>query len=247
MGKQASQSHFQAAIDGPVAAGKGTVARLLAERLGWLYVDTGAMYRAAALLASRAGIDLSDSSAIALLIRKTGFEMRNPIDKERDGRLTTLLVDGEDVSWKIRTEQVSRGASVVAAHQEVRKALVAKQQAIAKRHNVVMEGRDITFRVLPDAQLKIFLTASETERAQRRHRQLLDRGEKVSYDTVLEDLRSRDDRDSKRMVDPLQVVPGAWVLDTTGMDIKRVVETILAKVRQETSKGRREGVGHGTA
>ncbi|OGY17123.1 MAG: cytidylate kinase [Candidatus Chisholmbacteria bacterium RIFCSPHIGHO2_01_FULL_49_18] len=225
------ESLVQIAIDGPVAAGKGTVARILAERLGWLYVDTGAMYRAAALLARRAGVSFEDSKAIASLVDRSHFEMRNPTDTERDGRLTTLVVDGEDVSWKIRTEEFSRGASMVAAHQEVRRSLVEKQQKIATLHNVVMEGRDITFRVLPKAQLKIFLTASEEERAKRRHHQLIERGVDADYNTVLDDLRTRDWRDSERGTDPLHIVEDAWVFDTTGMKISEVVERILDKVR----------------
>ena len=139
MGKSRTREGLvQIAIDGPVAAGKGTVARILAERLGWLYVDTGAMYRAAALLAKRAGVSFDDSKAIASLVDRSHFEMRNPTDTERDGRLTTLVVDGEDVSWKIRTEEFSRGSSMVAAHQEVRRALVEKQQKIATLPHTVM-------------------------------------------------------------------------------------------------------------
>jgi len=222
---------LQIAIDGPVAAGKGTVARILAERLGWLYVDTGAMYRAAALLAKRAGVSFDDAKAIAGLVDRSHFEMRNPTDNERDGRLTTLVVDGEDVSWNIRTEEISRGASMVAAHLEVRRALVEKQQKIATLHNVVMEGRDITFRVLPKAQFKIFLTASEEERAKRRYHQLIERGVEADYETVLDDLRARDRRDSERGTDPLHIVEDAWVFDTTGMKITEVVERILDKVR----------------
>ena len=232
MGKARTREGLvQIAIDGPVAAGKGTVARILAERLGWLYVDTGAMYRAAALLAKRAGVSFDDSKAIASLVDRSHFEMRNPTRAERDGRLTTLVVDGEDVSWKIRTEEFSRGSSMVAAHQEVRRALVKKQQKIATLHNVVMEGRDITFRVLPKAQLKIFLTASEEERAKRRHHQLIERGVDADYNTVLDDLRTRDWRDSERGTDPLHIVEDAWVFDTTGMKISEVVERILDKVR----------------
>lgn len=223
---------FQIAIDGPVAAGKGTVARLLAQRLGWLYVDTGAMYRAAALLAVRAGVPLEDGKAVAKLVAKARFEMKNPQGRERDGRLTTLIVNDEDVSWEIRREEFSHGSSVVAVEKEVREVLVRKQQEIAGRQNVVMEGRDITFRVLPDAQLRIFLTASEEERARRRQRQLEDRGEPVDYAQVLEELKKRDVRDSSRKTDPMHVTPDVWLFDTTDLTVEEVVEKIIARYKR---------------
>lgn len=221
---------FHIAIDGPVAAGKGTVSKLTAERLGFLYIDTGAMYRMTALLAIRQQIDFSDEPKLAAAIHKSHMDMHNPTEEEKDGRLTTVLLEGEDVSWKIRTEDVSNGASQVARHKTVREQLVAKQQAIAATQDVVMEGRDITYRVLPQAQLKIYLTASDTVRAKRRHLQLQTRGEDVSFETVLQDLTERDTRDSERSVDPLQIVPDAWVLDTSELDIEKVVEQIVARV-----------------
>lgn len=231
MGRESRERRvLQIAIDGPVGAGKSSVARLVAQRLGWLYVDTGAMYRAAALIALRKEIPLRDGAAVARLVRGAAFEMRNPEGEERDGRLTTLLINGEDVSWKIRTEEVSRAASITATHKEVREELVRKQQELASKAQVVMEGRDITFRVLPDANLKIFLTASEEERARRRQRQLQERGRDVDYQEVLLDLQRRDARDSRRTVDPLQVVPDAWVLDTTNLTISETVERILGRV-----------------
>lgn len=231
MGRESRERRvLQIAIDGPVGAGKSSVARLVAQRLGWLYVDTGAMYRAAALIALRKEIPLRDGAAVARLVREAAFEMRNPEGEERDGRLTTLLINGEDVSWKIRTEEVSRAASITATHKEVREELVRKQQELASKAQVVMEGRDITFRVLPDANLKIFLTASEEERARRRQRQLQERGRDVDYQEVLLDLQRRDARDSRRTVDPLQVVPDAWVLDTTNLTISETVERILGRV-----------------
>ncbi len=223
---------FQIAIDGPVAAGKGTIAKLLAKRLNFFYVDTGAMYRVAALLAIKHHIDLSNETAVAQTVAAADIQMRNPEGDELDGRQITVVVDGEDVSWKIRTEEIGRGASAVAKLSEVRKVLVAKQQRIAATQNVVMEGRDITYRVLPQAQLKIYLTANEQSRAQRRHQELLNRGEDVTYDAVLADLIARDKQDSERAVDPLQIVPDAWVLDTTNLSIEAVVEEIEARVNQ---------------
>lgn len=224
--------HLQIAIDGPVAAGKGTVARLVAERLNITYIDTGAMYRVAGLLASRAGVSWRDETGVADLVEKVKIELRQPQGEEKDGRLITVIVDGEDVSWKIRTEEASKGSSAVAIHKQVREVLVKKQQEIAVRQSVVMEGRDITFRVLPQATLKIYLTATPQERAKRRHKELLMRGEDVTYEAVLEDLKKRDEQDMGREVDPLQIVKGAWVLDTTGKSIEKVVYEIVDKVKQ---------------
>lgn len=222
---------LQIAIDGPVAAGKGTVAKLVAKRLGFLYVDTGAMYRVAALLAKEHQIDWADEAKVSELVGQADIGMRNPTDGEVDGRQTTVTVDGRDVSWAIRTEDMSRGASAVAKLPQVRAVLVQKQQTIAASQDVVMEGRDITFRVLPNATLKIYLTADESVRAKRRHQELLTRGEDVSYDQVLQDLKQRDKQDMERATDPLQVVADAWVLDTTQLTIEEVVDTIEAKVR----------------
>lgn len=230
----AMKRYFQIAIDGPVGSGKSTVARLVAERLGWLYVYTGAMYRAAALAAMNAGVPLSDAKAVARLVSEAQIGMSNPVGREVDRRPTTLLLNGKDVSWEILSEEVSKGSSVVAVHKEVREALVIKQQEIARTKNVVMEGRDTTFRVLPDAQLKVFLTAREPERAKRRHQQLLERGEDVDYKQVLGDLKKRDERDSNRKVDPLHVVQDAWVLDTTDLTVSAVVDKILQRVHELT-------------
>lgn len=145
---------FQIAIDGPVAAGKGTVSRLVADELGFLYVDTGAMYRVAALIGLRSQINLQDPKTLSPLVKQAEIHMRNPNQNEQDGRLTTVLLNNEDVSWAIRTENVSQGASQVAVHPEIREVLVSKQQKIAQNQSVVMEGRDITHKVLPNADLK---------------------------------------------------------------------------------------------
>jgi cytidylate kinase len=225
---------FQIAIDGPVAAGKGTVAKLVAKRLGYLYVDTGAMYRTAAFISKKHQIDWKDEAQVAELVKNANIVMRNPEHEEMDGRLTTVIVDGEDISWAIRTEDMSLGASMVAKLLKVRQVLVEKQQLIAKTQNVVMEGRDITFRVLPSAQLKIYLTASEESRASRRHQELLTRGQDVSYHQVLIDLQNRDKQDVERTIDPLRIVPEAWVIDTTNLSIEEVVEMIEKKVAEQT-------------
>jgi len=225
---------FQIAIDGPVAAGKGTVAKLLAKRLHFLYVDTGAMYRVAALLATENQIDWNNEAAVAKTVAAADIRMRNPEGNELDGRQTTVIVDDQDVSWKIRTEEMGKGASAVAKLSEVRKVLVKKQQQIAASQDVVMEGRDITFRVLPNAQLKIYLTADEQSRAKRRHQELLRRGEDIAFETVLLDLIARDKQDQERATDPLQIVSDAWVVDTTKLSIEAVVDMIETRVKSIT-------------
>lgn len=222
---------MQIAIDGPVAAGKGTVSRLVAQRLGYLYVDTGAMYRVSALIALREDVPFEDANAVVAHVQQHTIDMHAPTLEEQDGRLTTVLLDGEDVSWKIRTEAVGAGASIVAAHKVLRFELVRQQQVIAAAQSVVMEGRDITFRVLPDAQLKIFLTATDTERARRRHIELLEKGQDVTFEQIHTDLLERDRRDMERDVDPLHIVPGAWVLDTSTLSIEQVVELIVERVK----------------
>jgi cytidylate kinase len=222
---------FHIAIDGPVAAGKGTVSRLVADRLQFLYVDTGAMYRVVALVGQRNDVDLKDEAALVELLKKTDIQMHNPTAEEKDGRLTTVLINGEDVSWAIRTEQVSKGASIVAAHPDVRKVLVEKQQIIAQAQDVVMEGRDITYRVLPDAQLKIYLTAGDTVRAKRRHMQLLTKGQDVPFQDVYTELLKRDAQDMSRKTDPLKITDDAWQIDTSDLAIEQVVELIVGKVQ----------------
>ena len=222
---------FQIAIDGPVAAGKGTISHLVAERLGFLYVDTGAMYRVTGLLADRAKVNIDDEMALVALVEKADIQMRNPNETESDGRLTTVVVNGEDVSWAIRTEKMSDYSSKVATYQQVRSVLVAKQQEIARSQNVVMEGRDITYRVLPEAQLKVYLTANEIVRAKRRQFQLQTRGMLAEFEEVYQELLERDKRDSQRETDPLTIVPEAWVIDSSDLSIDQVVDIIVGKAR----------------
>lgn len=214
---------FQIAIDGPVSAGKGTVSKLIAQELQFLYIDTGAMYRMATLLALQEGISIDDEGAIVAALKKADMQLTP------EGR---FLLDGKDVSQAIRTYQVSQNVAKVARLAEVRKTLVAKQQAIAKEHSVVMEGRDITFRVLPQANLKIYLDASVETRAKRRHLQLLGQGETIPYAEVRQSVIERDEIDMHRATDPLHVATDAWVLDTSDLSIQEVVDTIVAKVKK---------------
>lgn len=225
---------FQIAIDGPVAAGKGTVAKLVAGRLGFLYVDTGAMYRALTLYSIRAGVDLNNEQTVVDILTKDKpkVELRVPSESEKDGRLCTVLLDGEDVSWKVRTEEVSHGVSVITQYGGVRDMITPLARRIAESQSVVMEGRDITSVVLPKADLLIYMDAKAEERAKRRHRELLMRGEDTSYEKVLAELNERDERDSHREIAPLKKVPGAWVIDTSNLGIDQVVDIIATRVKE---------------
>jgi len=230
---------FKIAIDGPVAAGKGTTAKMVAQRLGFLYVDTGAMYRALTLYVKNAGASLKDENSVAEILR--GFspkvELSIPTDSEKDGRLCTVKLNGEDVSWKIRTEDISSGVSVITQYAVVRDYITPLAREIAETMNVVMEGRDITTVVLPDADLKIYMDADPKERAMRRHRELMTRGEDVSYEHVLQQLNERDKRDSERKIAPLAKAKNAWILDTTGMSIDQVAEVIVERAEKMKVEG----------
>ena len=212
------------ALDGPVGAGKSTIADAVASRLGILHLDTGAMYRAIGLAALRAGISPSDEDAVTALCGHVDVGVAH----QPDGQHT--LLDGEDVTGLIRTEEVSMAASTVAKFAGVRRAMVAVQQRLAATTDMLVDGRDIGLRVLPDAPVKIFLTASPEERARRRWEQLREKGGSESYEQVLEDLKRRDYQDTHREVDPLQAVADAVIVDTTGLSFEESVEKILAVV-----------------
>ncbi len=226
---------FQIAIDGPVAAGKGTTAKLVAQRLGYLYVDTGAMYRALTLYVQRKEISLENESEVVQVLQhdEPKVALQVPVEEEKDGRLCTVLLNGEDVSWKVRAEEVSRGVSVITQYGGVRDMITPLAQRIASEQSVVMEGRDITSVVLPHADLLIYMDADAMERAKRRHRELLTRGEDITIEAVYQDLVERDERDSHRAIAPLKKVEGAWIIDTTGMTIDQVAEMIVAKVNEQ--------------
>ncbi len=227
---------FQIAIDGPVAAGCSTVAKLVAERLGILYVDTGAMYRVVTLLAIKNGVDFNDETQLIKLVKKSKLELRKPLTKEQDGRLITVLLNGKDVSWQIRTSEISHHVSIVAAQPQLREVLVEKQQQIAATSDVVMEGRDITYKVLPNADLKIYLTASDVVRAKRRQMQQQCQGKDFSFEETHQELLRRDKIDMNRKTDPLKIVKDAVVLDTSDLTIEQVIDFILIKVAAARSK-----------
>jgi cytidylate kinase len=220
------------AIDGPAGAGKSTVARMLAERIGVPYVDTGAMYRAVGLLAIREGIDSPFDARDEQ--RLTALAQEHTIELEGDGGRVRVVVDGEDVSEPIRTQECASMASSVSAVSGVRRALVPIQRRIGRARGCVMEGRDIGSVVFPDATLKVFLTASPDERAQRRQRDLVERGIEASVDEVREQQQRRDLQDTSRTDSPLHVAQGSVVVDTTGLTLDEVVERLLSELGRTT-------------
>lgn len=212
------------AIDGPGASGKGTVARMVAEALGFRYLDSGSIYRVAALAARRADLDLADETAVAALA--TGLDVSYAGE--------AVLLAGEDVTEAIRSEDVSQAASRIASLPALRAALLWRQRAFLGRPGLVAEGRDMGSIVFPDATLKVFLTASAEERAARRHKQLIDKGMRASLPNLLQDLVERDARDSRRSVAPLGKAPGAVELDSTGIGAQDVCERIVGWFRERT-------------
>lgn len=213
------------AIDGPAGAGKSTIARRLATRLGFTYIDSGAMYRAVALWALRQNLDPSDMHRMEQLARAAGITLAG------DG--ARVLLDGADITEAIRAPEISKAASLVATIPGVRRALVEKQRAIGAENNVVMEGRDIGSVVFPNADLKIFLDADAQERARRRAVEV--NGDR---DVISRQIRERDERDRTRAEAPLNQAPDAVYVDSTGLSIEEVEETILRLVRARISNGK---------
>ncbi len=212
-------------IDGPVASGKSTIGHLLAQRLGYLYLDTGAMYRAVTWVALARGVPVEDEAAVTVLAQSLHIDVVPPAAD--DGRQYTVLADGEDVTWDIRRPEVDATVSVVSAYAGVRQAMVAQQRRIAAAGRIVIVGRDIGSVVLPDADLKLYLDASPQERARRRWLERRARGENVAYEEVLTMMLRRDEIDSHRAVSPLRVPEGAVVIDTTGLTVEEVLARVL--------------------
>jgi cytidylate kinase len=209
------------AIDGPAASGKSTIGESLARQLGYLYFDTGVMYRAVTWAALERGIPIADEAAVTTLAEQLRIDVIPPTTD--DDRQYTVLADGVDVTWAIRTPGVNGSVSPVSAYWGVRRALVAQQRRVAAAGQVVMVGRDIGTVVLPDADLKIYLDASVEERARRRRREIQARGEEADYEAVLASMRRRDEIDSNREVSPLRAAEDAVVLDTTDLSVEEVL------------------------
>ncbi|ABZ84486.1 cytidylate kinase [Heliomicrobium modesticaldum Ice1] len=227
-----TRAGIQVAIDGPAGAGKSTVARELAKRLGYLYIDTGAMYRALTWLALQKGIALSDDEALARLAEQADIALL-PLP----GGLT-VLADGQDVTDAIRTPEVSRHVSRVSAVAGVRAPMMRLQQKLAEQGGVVMDGRDIGTHVLPQAEVKVFLTASVEERARRRFKEMILKGMDVDFEQLRNDMERRDREDFTRETAPLVQADDALYLDTTGLAFEEVVGRLLDMVHSRTGDGR---------
>lgn len=229
LGGQTLNKRIIVAIDGPAGAGKSTLSKRLAARLGCLYIDTGAMYRAVALWAARMGVPVSDHARLEQLAAEARIALF------QDGR---VVLNGEDVSQAIRAPEMSEGASIVSGVPGVRRALVAKQQEMGRETSAIMEGRDIGTVVFPDAAVKIFLHATADVRAARRVRDLLARGSAAAFDDVRADIIKRDLRDSTRPDSPLRQAPDAILFDSSELDEAQTEEALLRIVRERTSDGK---------
>lgn len=217
-------------IDGPAASGKSTLAKRLAEELGYLFFDTGIMYRAVTWIALQRGIPIEDEAHITKIAEQTPIEVRAA--SKNDGRTCDVLVDGQDITWDIRRPQVEANVSPVSAYRGVRLALAAQQRRIGLRGKVIMAGRDIGTVVLPEADLKIYLDASAEERARRRCAELLARGEPADYEAILAAMRRRDHIDSTRQMSPLRPAEDAVILDSDHLDANQVLERVKMLVYQ---------------
>lgn len=212
------------AIDGPAAAGKSTVAKLVAYQLSYIYIDTGAMYRALTLKALQNNIPVSEEQALYQTLIHTKIDLQQTQDGQR------VFLDGTDVTQEVRTQSVSNNVSHVSEHALVRNDMVARQQTFARKRGVVMDGRDIGTHVIPDAEVKIFLIASATERAKRRHEENIQKGYVSDLEKLKTEIEKRDEIDSKREASPLLKAEDAYELDTTSLSIDDVVACILKKV-----------------
>lgn len=213
------------AIDGPAAAGKSTVAKIVAKKLNYVYVDTGAMYRAITLKVCNEDITLDNEKAIGKIVENTTIKLKNDGDKQ------IVLLDGKDVTDDIRTNRVSNAVAKVATYRAVRDMLMDQQKAIASKQSVVMDGRDIGTAIIPNAEVKVFLIASVEERAKRRHDENIERGYESNLQAIIEDIKARDKQDYERKISPLTKAKDAWELDTTSLTIDEVARAIIDKIK----------------
>ncbi|MBO5797991.1 MAG: (d)CMP kinase [Clostridia bacterium] len=218
------------AIDGPSGAGKSTIARILAKKLGYIYVDTGALYRATGYALIQNGVDVKDAAAVEAGLAALHITLRHVGDQQR------VFVNDADVSDFIRTPEISMAASAVSAQPAVRAFLFRLQQDIAAENNVIMDGRDIGTVVLPHADVKIFLSASAEDRARRRYLELTEKGQSVTFEEVLADMQKRDYDDSHRAIAPLRPAEDAVQVDTTGYELEQSVERLAAVVQEKLAK-----------
>ena len=222
--------YYSVAIDGPAGAGKSTIAKRLAKELGYYYVDTGAIYRTVAYFMDLLGVSPKDTDGVERYID----ELTIDIEYDEDG-LQHMLMNGMDVTGDIRTQDISQKASLISAQPVVREVLLDMQRDMAKNYNVVMDGRDIGTVVLPNANVKIFLTASAEVRARRRTDELLAKGQKANYDTILKEIQQRDYQDTHRPIAPLKMTKDSVKVDTSDMDIDTVLQTIREIVQKKVS------------
>ena len=222
-------------IDGPSGSGKGTVSRAVAERLGWHYLDSGAIYRAVGLAAAWEGVDLSDPEAVAQCAARTEIRFETQGAGEPH-----VLVNGKDATRQLRMETAGAAASAIAAHPPVRAALVDLQHRFRRAPGLVADGRDMGTVIFPDAPFKVFLTASAEERAKRRHKQLKEKGVSVNLDSLLHEIAARDERDAGRAVAPLKPADDAVLLDSTGTPITEVIERVLSVLPEKFRQPRRD-------
>lgn len=219
-------------IDGPSGSGKGTVSQILAARLGWHYLDSGALYRVLGLVAQRRGINLDDEPALCRLAES----MKISFVPQPDGSPAGVNVDGEDVSAELRTETTGALASQVAALPAIRAALLQKQRDFRNLPGLIADGRDMGTTVFPEALLKVFLTANPVVRAERRHKQLKEKGFNANLDSILGEIRHRDARDTERSASPLKPAADAWILDCSALSLIEVVETVSRRLQERLAE-----------
>ncbi|MFH1523868.1 MAG: (d)CMP kinase [Chloroflexota bacterium] len=217
------------AIDGPAASGKSTLGRRLADTLGYLFFDTGVMYRAITWVTLQRGVKVEDEAAVTELAETVHIDVCSP--SKNDGRACDVLADGSDITWEIRSPEVEANVSPVSVYRGVRQALASQQRRIGLRGWVVMVGRDIGTVVLPEAELKIYLDASAEERARRRHKEILERGGKADYEQILAGVRMRDEIDSTRAVSPLRAAADAVIIDSDKLTADEVIAKVEALCR----------------